>query len=1164
MNDTCKCCKGIERRTPMVVSNRPGLDALRYRVGTHATFLETMLARLSSNEYAALHGLTTREPSDPAIAMLDAWATVADVLMFYQERIANEGYLRTATERRSVLELARLVGYALRPGVAASVYLAYTVDENVQEEVIIPKGSPAQSVPGPGESPQTFETSEELKARAVWSELKPRLTQPQYITPATNTIYLKGVSTNLRSNDPLVVVDSAGEAQFHRVSKVETDLAADRTKVTLMAKGDIDLNLVELGALIDRDRVPEEEGPYSKSIGDRAIAKVRQAMEELLVLLRDESQPASVLKHAVQVQIPRLDQTHRIFKALNFDILAGWVEKVRRQLDIVLRRLALRPEGLTILKDPAIAQDLVGDICLFLRLPPAPPSGKAYAREIGRAELTAVNTSMRELVRVLEDPQKENVEKAVAIRSEILRLAQLENVFAELQFPGPAGRLGMLCQTLEGALSGGTAPPPSAVEPAIRLDALIKPLLKPPSLPPVSSLRLARPVQRIFSLKADVGPRLLMSLQPAVRRMLYQVRRGTTVRPGPAKVYVLRAKASLFGHNVPKQVEYKNGGTLELPSDWTEWTPSPEENGDTIYLDGAHDTIVPTDYIAILKPEDPEPVLVQVEDAVIRPRTDYGISGKTTVLHLPDGTGWWNPSTTSTADFAVIRGTVVYAQSELLELAEEPIETPVGFDESDPDAGKRIEMDGLYDGLESGRWLIVFGERIDTGGASGVKDSELVMLARVTEDVQTRTLTDARVVELPGDSPHTALHLASGLAYTYKRDTVTIYGNVVKATHGETRREVLGSGDGGRALQSFTLKQPPLTYVAAPNASGVESTLKVFVNDVEWHEADTLVDLQRTDRCFVTQTDDEAKTTVVFGNGRQGARLPTGVENVRAEYRSGIGKAGNVEAGQITLLMKRPLGVKEVVNPRPASGGADKESRDQARKNAPLGVMALDRLVSVQDYADFARMFAGIGKANAVRLSDGRRELVHLTIAGADDALIEKHSDLYRNLVQALRRHGDPHQPFEVEMRELLMLIVEARVRPLPDYRWESLEPKIRGRLLDVFGFERRELGQDVSYSEVVSAVQAVPGVAYVDLDVLDAASWEDVLAFLGQEQATNLIDFLAERRRSRGEAQGEQPRKRIPVHLARPDAEQSGGTAPAQLAFLSPEVPDTLILKET
>ena len=71
--------------------------------------------------------------------------------------------------------------------------------------------------------------------------------------------------------------------------------------------------------------------------------------------------------------------------------------------------------------------------------------------------------------------------------------------------------------------------------------------------------------------------------------------------------------------------------------------------------------------------------------------------------------------------------------------------------------------------------------------------------------------------------------------------------------------------------------------------------------------------------------------------------------------------------------------------------------------------MSLDRLVSVQDYADFTRTFAGIGKADARRLSDGRRQLVHVTIAGADDIPIDPTSDLYRNLLIALaqvRRSG--------------------------------------------------------------------------------------------------------------------------------------------------------------
>src|SRR6266566_7293346 len=180
MNELCGCCEGIERLTPKAIANRPGLIALVYRAGTHASFLETMLARLSASDFPELRGLTIRTADDPSIALLDAWATVADVLTFYQERIANEGYLCTAIERRSILELARLVGYRLRPGVAASVYLAYTLEKD--HDVTILPGNRAQSVPGPGELPQSFETAENLEARFAWNVLKPRMTRPQHIT----------------------------------------------------------------------------------------------------------------------------------------------------------------------------------------------------------------------------------------------------------------------------------------------------------------------------------------------------------------------------------------------------------------------------------------------------------------------------------------------------------------------------------------------------------------------------------------------------------------------------------------------------------------------------------------------------------------------------------------------------------------------------------------------------------------------------------------------------------------------------------------------------------------------------------------------------------------------------------------------------------------------
>ena len=68
---------------------------------------------------AALAALRTRDADDFTLGLIDAVACAADVLTFYQERLANESYLRTATERVSLQEMAKLIGYRLRPGVAA-------------------------------------------------------------------------------------------------------------------------------------------------------------------------------------------------------------------------------------------------------------------------------------------------------------------------------------------------------------------------------------------------------------------------------------------------------------------------------------------------------------------------------------------------------------------------------------------------------------------------------------------------------------------------------------------------------------------------------------------------------------------------------------------------------------------------------------------------------------------------------------------------------------------------------------------------------------------------------------------------------------------------------------------------------------------------------------
>ena len=1042
MNENCGCCEGIEQLTPVTILNRPGLNALYYRVGTHASFLETMLARLSNlpleillNEFDAdgkqktatiypLQGLTTRAANDPSIALLDAWATVADVLTFYQERIANEGYLRTATERRSILELARLVGYTLRPGVAASVFLAYTLEKD--HNVIILPGNRAQSVPGPGELPQSFETAETLEARFVWNVLKPRLTRPQYIilTPTSdgslpplsiNTVYLEGTATKLKPGDALLFIASTdqGKQTFSHVSTLDTDTTNNRTKVVL-----------QVGS------VPSTSGGV----------------------------------HAIQALAERV--TPSLFRSL------------------------------------------------------------------------------------------------------------------------------------------------------------VSPLSRPLVAQPPNSQRLERSVHQAFSIQSDMHPQLLVNFSPILQPTLYSALANIQLALPQAQqvtsVKALRVKAVPFGHNLPLTPD-------PVVIMIAESAPATDSSIDPklIALDAEYKEITKDSWVIIERrdkdPDKPTFTISQVDD--VQTMTLGGVQqgalgvfstqGATTSTSTSKSTRNFSTATppvvtstssstsssTSTSDpirmkvtvlklkdawlqaseldglknhdprQALLSSTTVYAQSEERAMAEEPLDNEIRGETQGQGTGTdTIELDRLYDGLKSGQRLILSGERADVlladrTAVAGVRASELIMLSSVEQNIQ--KLPDGS--NFPGDKKHTFLHLAKKLAYTYKRDTVSIYANVVRATHGETRSEVLGSGDGSKALQRFTLKQSPLTYLAAATPAGAQSTLQVRVNDILWHEAESLAELHPKDRSYILETDDAGKTSVIFGNGVYGARLPTGVENVKAVYRTGIGKPGNVKAEQISLLATKPLGVKSVINPLRASGGADSENRDQARRNVPLEVMALDRLVSVQDYADFARTYAGIGKASSVQLRTVGHQLVNVTIAGADNIPIDTDSDLYQNLVQALFQFGDPHQPLRVDIADVKFIVVSAKVRLLPDYALEFVEPNIRATLLDAFSFDRRELGQPVFESEVLSIIQGIAGVDYVELDILGAVDQDIVL---------KAFDFITQNPQGDPKKDEEvflnqlglKDHKNVEIDLASIDdkaIDPKKRILPAQLAFLTPDIPDTLILTE-
>jgi hypothetical protein len=527
----------------------------------------------------------------------------------------------------------------------------------------------------------------------------------------------------------------------------------------------------------------------------------------------------------------------------------------------------------------------------------------------------------------------------------------------------------------------------------------------------------------------------------------------TAADPG---VHLFRKTASPFGYNAPRKVTYNSNNLPKPISKWKEW--GIKESNELIYLDSEYKEILPGSFVGVQAAGDglEKSKVFTIDNASIGSRSKYGLNAKSTSLDIALGseTSWFD---TTGKDFSIIRGINLFVQSEQLDIANWPITTLVKADS--------IMLDRWYPGLTTGQMIILTGERDDL---KGTITSEVMELKEVT--VQ---------------QGYTILRFTASLANIYIRSTVTISANVALATHGETVNEVIGSGDTSIPFQRFTLRQPPLTHISSAAPGGTETTLKVYVNDILWHEEETFYGHGPDERIYITRLGDDGKTTIIFGDGITGSRLPTGAENIRTTYRKGIGLGGLVKANQLSQLLTRPLGVKAAINPLEAKGAADRENLDEARTNAPLTLLTFERVVSLQDYEDFARAFAGIEKSLATWTWRNQRRCIFLTVAGTNGAAVLKDDTLYTNLLTAIRQSGDPRVHIELASYKPIFFRIAANIKVNSDYLPEKVLPAIEEELRSVFSFKARSFGQPVSLSEVIAVCQQVEGVIAVDIDSL-------------------------------------------------------------------------------
>lgn len=910
----CGCCAGTSVQTPQVETNLPGQPSVSYRAGTWATFKESMLARLSSSDYPALARLKTRDADDFSIAFLDATAVVLDILTFYQERLANESYLGTATQSRSLTEMSRLIGYQPSPGVSSSVYVAFTLKaasgqppDPTAPAITIPAGTQMQSVPAQGQKPQVFETSVAIPAKPDWNALPVQTAVPWQPGAGKRFIYLQGTSTQLNPGDSLLVLGVNREAWA--LDPTSTPPPRDWAVVVL-----------------------------NQVMVDNVRKITYAAWDQPLTHVPDDGTPAA------------------------------WT---------VAKVFAFRQKA-------ALFGNNAPDPNLFVNATSAPSKPTTNLPDY-LVDTTIVPWQWASF--------------QIATSSQI----DLDSTYPKVV----AGSWFALTQK-------------TLVQRRYEYERARRPGV--PGAPP--------------------------ALTYAYTAQLYNAQHSSTV------------SLAQFG---------LSGKATELVADYV-------ENLSNTFLRRSAQVLAQSEELAVaeqpldfplyggfLDLRNVRPDLAQAQVvAVSGNRQKIAVaSGVTTLSFVPDDQS--APMALKPGDVLTISG---------------PAPLPLNSDSSVPDWSAASGILNLHVEDVSGR--------PGTVPQTFLSNFILVLSGSSDPEVSEYALVKS-IGTVAAPYPHTQIRLQSNLTNCYDRNSTTVNANVALATNGQSVSEIMGSGSTSTPNQEFTLKQSPLTYVQAPTPTGRQGTLEVLANGAAWSVAPSLYQQGPAARVFATLNQSDGTTDVLFGDGLEGSTLPTGQNNIQANYRIGLGSAGNVTAGSISTLIDRPLGVSGVTNPQAATGGGDPDSIDDIRSSAPQSVLTLGRAVSIADYQSYASTFAGISKAYAVWITSGPGHGIFLTVAGANGAALPPGSPTLANLVASLRNYGNPMIPITAVTFLETLFGLSADLAYDPAFNQPAVEAAVLQALAETYSFANRSFGQGVSADEVAAVIQAVRGVVAVNVAGLQA-----------------------------------------------------------------------------
>ncbi|MCC7174005.1 MAG: baseplate J/gp47 family protein [Bryobacterales bacterium] len=1077
----CGCCRKTGE-FPLEIYNRPALSGIDYRIGDYGLCRENLLAAISRTQL--LKSLHSRDNLDYGIAIFDLWAYLADILTFYQERIANEAFLRTATLRESVLRLAALIDYRLGRGSAATAYLAFTLDKN--KSLVLPAGLRVQSVPGQNRKPQKFETIEELSADARYNRVA------AYPLPSAFNPFAAG---NGQAALPLAAAAALAKplARGEKLLIVSPD-SLERKQLTSVTREERQVSLAWDVPVQSAGLTPwsAKAVTYNRVFGAFGAGA-----------------PDSYMSVAASNAASGFTWTLKQRAAADYNLAVNATPPAAPEIPLGQKVDDIKA-GTRVLLAAATAAGKV--LTRFATVTSAEARSAAFAPLTGQVTHLRLGISTQGAPLVVGGPLDRIFVFAIADDGAVwMRATSSARKFMDWQSLGGqvtaiaaardgASRWRLFASGKDGAVWTIRQTPtgtPDAWQSLGGVGGLLAAAVHPSGLFTLvtrasdGSVRVIRETQAgvwggweniggtVSGLAAGFGAdgtfyAFGIGKDHAVwynRRLSSGVWQGWVSLGGWVDLLAVErnqdGRLAVFARGLDQGLWLLN----QTNTGWGAWTG----------LGGGLDQLAVTTWLGRIV------ALVRGAGKALFYRVQTAVNG---TAYL----GWSVPFGAAYPLDAFSAGNLVSG----IPLA--AMRTPEGavcvatvapaarYDLEYPiwKAADRRSL-AVY---ELTRDPLAFREERFAGTITGNRISVALDALPPVETGRRVILDDAR------EQPHLAEVLSAtttgdslvitftpALTRALESETAVLCANVAKATHGETvKNEVLGSGDASQRFLSFALKKHPVTYVpAAGQPNGVANTLELRVGGILWEEVSSLLGRTSSERVYSTRVDDEGKMTVQFG-GSPGARVPTGRNNIVATYRQGLGEDGNVSARSLTTLLDRPAGLKAATNPAPAEGGASPETLEQARSNAPSTVQTFGRIVSVRDFEHAARELAMVAKARAYVDWDGEEQAVFVVVAGPGGTSL---ANSVKDIAASLDALRDTNRKMNIVPHASRPVELALDVIAGSAYTLDAVQAAVEEAIEELFSFDNRELGQPVYLSDLYRALQALDGVVAVDLDVL-------------------------------------------------------------------------------